>query len=215
MLEHMHEITVPVHLSLGHEHVAVEIAQHFRPGDWWFSTHRNHHHFIAAGGDEQKLWDEIMGLESGVNGGFSGSQAISDASINFHSSAIVGGLVGAAVGAAYALKMDGSQSMVVCCTGDGGTEAGVFWESLNFAALHHLPIAFIVENNGKSVDALLSERQATPLSPRARAFGVLPCDRIVRAMTLARMGHPTFHEAVVTLNCDHINMGRLPPSKVI
>jgi TPP-dependent pyruvate/acetoin dehydrogenase alpha subunit len=211
--EHMHEITVPVHLSLGHEQVAVEIAEHFRKGDWWFSTHRNHHHYIAAGGSEQKLWDEIMGLESGVNGGFSGSQAISDPSINFHSSAIVGGLVGVAVGTAYAIK--GSGSMVVCSTGDAGTEAGVFWESLNFAALYELPIAFIVENNGMSVDSPIRDRQATPISTRAEAFGIDVFDDVDGAMKMARAGIPSLCERKVTLLCDHINMGRLPPSKVI
>jgi TPP-dependent pyruvate/acetoin dehydrogenase alpha subunit len=176
--EHMHEITVPVHLSLGHEQVAVEIAEHFRKGDWWFSTHRNHHHYIAAGGSEQKLWDEIMGL-----------------------------------GTAYAIK--GSGSMVVCSTGDAGTEAGVFWESLNFAALYELPIAFIVENNGMSVDSPIRDRQATPISTRAEAFGIDVFDDVDGAMKMARAGIPSLCERKVTLLADHINMGRLPPSKVI
>ena len=209
----MHEITVPVHLSLGHEQVAVDIGAHYRPGDWWFSTHRNHHHYIAAGGEEQKLLDEIMGLESGVNGGFSGSQAISDPSINFHSSAIVGGLVGVAVGTAYAIK--GTGALVVCCIGDAGTEAGVFWESINFAALHGLPIAFICENNGMSVDSPIKDRQARPLKAKVAAFGVPAFDHVESAMAAARIGIPAFCERKVTLECDHINMGRLPPSKVI
>lgn len=215
LLAHMHEITVPVHLSLGQEHVAVEIGRHFRPGDYWFSTHRNHHHYLAAGGSEQKLWDEIMGLPSGMNGGFSGSQAISDPSINFHASAIVGGLVGVAVGTAYALKMDRSESIVVCCVGDAGTEAGVFWESANFAALHSLPIAFIVENNGMSVDSPIKDRQARSITDRVRAFGIAPFPYVEGAMAAARCGVPSFCERMVTLECDHINMGRLPPSKVI
>jgi TPP-dependent pyruvate/acetoin dehydrogenase alpha subunit len=163
----MKNIFVPVHLCLGQEHVAADIYEHIRPEDWLYSHHRNHGHYFAKGGAEQKLYDEIMGLESGVNQGFAGSQGISDKSINFHASAIVGGLVGVATGTAYALKMDRSKAIVVSVVGDGGTEAGVFWESLNFAALHQLPIAYIVENNGKSVDAHISERQATPLVPRA------------------------------------------------
>ena len=124
----MANIFCPVHLSLGHEEVAADLHQWMQPQDWLFSTHRNHHHYLAKGGDEQKLWDEIMGLESGLNGGFAGSQGISDASINFHASAIVGGLVGVATGTAYALKMDGSKAIAICVVGDGGTEADVFWE---------------------------------------------------------------------------------------
>ena len=207
--EHMHEITVPVHLSLGQEWVAAEMAKYLRPEDWLFSTHRNHAHYLAKGGDEQKLWDEIMGLPSGLNGGFAGSQGISDASINFHASAIVGGLVGVAAGTAYALKMNGSSAIAVCCIGDGGTEAGVFWESLNFAALHSLPVLYICENNGMSVDARLYERQATPLVPRVAAFGVRVCISLDDAFDMARRGIPVFCEFKVTLECEHIYMAAL------
>ncbi|HEY4697763.1 MAG TPA: thiamine pyrophosphate-dependent enzyme, partial [Gallionella sp.] len=128
LLANMKDIFVPVHLSLGQEWVAADIHEYIRKEDFLFSTHRNHADYFAKGGSEQKLWDEIMGLESGVNAGFSGSQGISDSSINFHASAIVGGLVGVATGTAYALKMDGSKAIAVCVVGDGGTEAGVFWE---------------------------------------------------------------------------------------
>jgi TPP-dependent pyruvate/acetoin dehydrogenase alpha subunit len=211
----MKDIFVPVHLCLGQESVAADIHEHIRPEDWLFSHHRNHGHYLAKGGSEQKLWDEIMGLETGLNGGFAGSQGISDSSINFHASAIVGGLVGVATGTAYALKMDKSKAIAVCVLGDGGTEAGVFWESLNFAALHKLRIAYIVENNEKSVDAHISERQATPLVPRAAAFGVRIAGSIEGALQLARSGRPSFYEAKVTLRCSHINMGALEPKDVI
>ena len=211
----MKDIFCPVHLSLGHEEVAVELHKYLRPEDWLFSTHRNHHHYLAKGGSEQKLWDEVMGLESGLNGGFAGSQGISDASINFHASAIVGGLVGVATGTAYALKLNRSRAIAVCVVGDAGTEAGVFWEAANWAVLHKLPIAFIVENNGMSVDSPISERQATPLEPRANAFGLHCCESIEGALRVARRFCPSFYEAHVKLRCDHINMGALLPSQVI
>ena len=215
LLANMKDIFVPVHLSLGHERVAAELHEYLNPGDYVFSNHRNHGHYLAAGGSEQKLWDEIMGLESGLNGGFSGSQGISDHSINFHASAIVGGLVGVATGCAYALKMDKSKAIAVCIVGDGGTEAGVFWESLNFAALHSLPIAYIVENNGMSVDAKIEERQATPLVPRAAAFGLSISGNVQGALQMARSGRPAFHEAKVKLEGHHIYMAGLAPKEVI
>lgn len=215
LLANMKDIFVPVHLCLGQESVAAELHEHLQKDDWLFSTHRNHGHYLAKGGSEQKLWDEIMGLESGINQGFSGSQGISDKSINFHASAIVGGLVGVATGTAYALKMGKSKAISVCVVGDGGTEAGVFWESLNFAALHSLPIAFICENNGMSVDARIDERQATPLVPRVAAFGIRISGNVQGALQMARSGRPSFHEAKVKLACSHINMGALLPSEVI
>lgn len=207
----MDQIMCPVHLSLGHEKVAADIRDHIRPEDWLFSTHRNHHHYLAKGGDERKLWDEIMGLETGLNGGFAGSQSISDPGINFHSSAIVGGLVGVAIGVAMALQRSGS-GVAVCCVGDAATEQGVFWESLNFAALHSLPIAFIIENNGMSVDSPLHERQAFPISQRVEAFGVRRAVSVRDSIDLARKRSPAFYEARLVLRCDHLNMSTLMPS---
>lgn len=215
LLQNMKEIFVPVHLCLGHENVAADLHEYIRREDWLFSTHRNHGHFLAKGGDEKKLYDEIMGLTTGLNGGFAGSQGISDGSINFHASAIVGGLVGVATGTAYALKLDGSKAIAVCVVGDGGTEAGVFWESLNFAALHKLPIAFICENNRMSVDSPIEERQATPIVPRVASFGIRISGNVQGALHMARSGRPSFHEAKVKLECAHIHMANLMPAEVI
>ena len=215
LLDNMRNIFVPVHLCLGQESVAADLHEHLRSEDWLFSTHRNHADYLAKGGSEQKLYDEIMGLESGVNHGFAGSQGISDASINFHASAIVGGLVGVAAGCAYALKMDGSKAIAVCVMGDGATEAGVTWESFNFAVLHKLPVAFIVINNGMSVDSPIAERQATPLVPRAAAFGLRISGNVQGALQMARSGRPSFHEAKVKLEGQHIYMGSLLPDEVI
>lgn len=215
LMANMKDIWVPVHLCLGHEKVAAELHEWIRPEDWLFSHHRNHGHYLAKGGSEQKLWDEIMGLPTGLNGGFAGSQGISDVSIHFHATAIVGGLVGVAAGCAYALKMDGSKAIAVCVVGDGGTEAGVYWEAANWAVLNKLPMAFIVENNGLSVDSPIAERQATPLTPRAAAFGLRISSNVQGALQMARLGRPSFHEAKVKLECSHIYMANLLPKDVI
>lgn len=209
---HMDEIFCPVHLSLGHERVAADIWECIGSEDWLFSTHRNHHHYFAKGGDEQRLWDEILGLPSGLNAGFAGSQSITDAALRFHSSAIVGGMVGVATGVAQALKMDLSRNIAVCCIGDAGTEQGVFWEALNFAVLHMLPIAFICENNGKSVDATIIERQAMPIALRVNAFGVSVQPTVALAIQGARLGIPSVTEQTVVLEADHLNMSTLMPS---
>jgi TPP-dependent pyruvate/acetoin dehydrogenase alpha subunit len=63
--------------------------------------------------------------------------------------------------------------MVVCFLGDGATEEGVFYETLNFAALHALPLLFVVENNGFAIHTPQSARQKNPrIAERAATFGV-------------------------------------------
>lgn len=205
----MGNIYCPTHLCIGQEEVPEALHEVLRPEDWVFSTHRAHGHYLAKGGSEQKLYDEILGLPTGINGGFSGSQGFSDPSVNFHCSAIVGGLVGVATGTAYALK--GTGAVVVCCIGDAGTEQGVFWESINFAALHKLPITYICENNGKSVDSHISERQARPIIHRVKSFGIAITESTKRAVAVARSGVPSFYEAMVSLQCDHLNMATMLP----
>ena len=215
----MESVFCPVHLCLGQEEVPALMYENLQDSDWVFSTHRAHGHYLAKGGSEQKLWDEIMGKESGVNGGFSGSQSFSDESVNFHCSAIVGGLVGAATGVAYALKMDRekyqSKAIAVCCVGDAATEAGVFWESVNWAALNRLPIAYICENNEMSVDAHISERQAMPISSRVASFGLSVVSDVGAVFDLARGGSPAFCEVKTELQCDHLNMATMMPTGML
>ena len=157
ILDNLDKIACPCHLSLGQEAVSEAIHENIQRDDWLFSTHRNHGHYLAKGGSEDKLWDEILGLDSGLNGGHAGSQSICDPSINFYASSIVGGSVGIAVGAALASK--GTGHLVVCCLGDAATEQGVFWESVSFAVVKQLPILFLCENNGLSIDVPIQERQ--------------------------------------------------------
>lgn len=206
----MKNIYCPTHLSLGHEWVADEISKNIIKSDWLFSTHRNHHHYIAKGGDEQKLWDEIHGLSSGLNKGFAGSQAITDKNIRFHSSAILGGLIGVAAGAAYSEKSNKSKNIVLCCIGDAATEQGVFWETLNFSVLYSLPICFVCENNGKSVDSVITERQLTPILPRIASFDVKTFTNVEEAMIYTRTNcSPSFVECKVLLECAHLNMATM------
>ena len=206
----MKKIFCPVHLSIGQESVANHIDKYLDAKDWLFSYHRNHHHYLAKGGSEKKLFDEIMGFKSGINKGFSGSQSINDISINFFSTAIVGGLLGAATGAALALKLNKSKSVVLSCFGDAGVEQGVFWESINYAVLKKLPIIYLCENNGKSVDSKIKERQSGDISLRVKSFGIKCYKSLDKAIVYTKKNKlPSFCEIKLKLKCAHINMATM------
>jgi TPP-dependent pyruvate/acetoin dehydrogenase alpha subunit len=199
--QRMAEFKCSVHLCLGQEAVPEVLHELLQPADWVFSTHRSHGHYLAKGGSEERLLAEIEGHEDGVNGGFSGSQSFCDPALNFHSTAIVGGLIAPATGAALALKLGGSSATVVCCIGDGATEQGAFWESLNFAALHKLPMVFVCENNDLSVHAPRRMRQATPIWARVQAFGLASLEGVEGLRRALSPGFRDYLPAYVEVRC--------------
>ena len=68
-------------------------------------------------------------------------------------------------------------AVVASFFGDGATEEGVFAESLNFAALKHLPILFVCENNATPFTLIKAVGKARRICERARAHG-MPAERI-------------------------------------
>ncbi|MBD5604461.1 MAG: thiamine pyrophosphate-dependent dehydrogenase E1 component subunit alpha [Candidatus Eremiobacteraeota bacterium] len=74
-----------------------------------------------------------------------------------------------AVGAAYAMKLRGESGRAVLASfGDGATSEGEWHESMNFAAVHALPIVFLCENNEWAIS-----------TPRDRQMKV--CDVVEKA----------------------------------
>src|SRR5262249_54899929 len=61
---------------------------------------------------------------------------------------IVGAAVPLAVGVALAAKTLGRKNVAVAFCGDGGSNQGGVFESLNLAAVWRLPVIFLFENNG-------------------------------------------------------------------
>jgi pyruvate dehydrogenase E1 component alpha subunit len=122
----------------------------------------------------------------------------------------LGGLIGVSAGTAYALKLDHSEAISICCIGDAGTEQGVFWETLNFASLHELPLLLICENNGMSVDAKIDERQIGEIKDKVSSFKVSTFDSVTEAVDYVRkIRKPAFCEVKVKLECSHINMATM------
>jgi pyruvate dehydrogenase E1 component alpha subunit len=142
------EIKCPVHLYSGEEAIAAGVCAALSKSDYVFGNHRSHGHYLAKGGDLKALIAEIYGKESGCAKGRGGSMHVIDPEIGMMGAApIVAGTISLAVGAALASKIRKDNRISVSFFGDGATGEGVLYESLNFAALNHLPIVFVCENN--------------------------------------------------------------------
>ncbi len=142
------EIICPVHLYTGQEAVAAGVCTNLRKEDYVFSTHRSHGHYIAKGGDLKALAAELYGKATGCSKGRGGSMHLAQADVGLvGSSAIVAGTIPLAVGMALAFSLRGQDNVAVAFFGDGATNEGVFYESLNFASLRKAPVVFVCENN--------------------------------------------------------------------
>lgn len=142
------KIRCPVHLCTGQEAIATGVCAAIKEDDYVFGTHRSHGHYLAKGGDMRELIAEIYGKETGCSRGRGGSMHICAPEKGMVGSApIVAGTISLAVGAAMATKIRKGNRVTICFFGDGATGEGVFYESLNFAALKKLPVIFACENN--------------------------------------------------------------------
>ncbi|HET6895733.1 MAG TPA: thiamine pyrophosphate-dependent dehydrogenase E1 component subunit alpha [Candidatus Baltobacteraceae bacterium] len=106
-----------------------------------------------------------------------------------------------AVGAAYAVKYRGEAGRAVLVTcGDGTTSEGEWHESMNFAAVHKLPLVMLVENNQWAISTPLHHQMGQPdIYKRAEGYGmpgeqfdgfdpIATYDVVHRAMERARTG---------------------------
>ena len=165
----------PTHLSIGQEAIAVGVCANLTSQDQVLSTHRAHAHYLAKGGCLNSMMAEIYGKASGCSKGMGGSMHLIDTSVGFMgSTAIVGNTIPVAVGLALEKKLTHKKSIACVFFGDGATEEGAFYESINFAIIHSLPILFICENNLYSVYSGLEVRQPVDrkIHKMVRAMGI-------------------------------------------
>ncbi len=121
-----------------------------------------------------------------------------------------------AVGIALASKIRNLDQVAVAIMGEGSSNQGDVHEALNFAAIHHLPFVFVVENNGYAISVPAEkELSVKDVATRASGYGipgvvvdgtdVLACFAAAReAIERARSGGgPTLIEAKVTRLTGH------------
>jgi TPP-dependent pyruvate/acetoin dehydrogenase alpha subunit len=142
------EVYGTTHLYSGQEAVATGVASLLEERDRVAATYRGHGHALALGVDPQRLLDEMLGRESGINGGRAGSMNVNAPDQRLIGSfGIVGGSIAAATGAALGLKRT-TGGVAVAYFGDGAMNQGYVFECLNFCQVLKLPVLLVCENNG-------------------------------------------------------------------
>lgn len=163
-----------LHLYIGEEAIAVGIMDALSPEDAVFTTYRDHGQALARGIHPNRILAEMYGKVEGCSRGRGGSMHLFDTHTHFYGgNAIVAGGLPLAVGMALADKMMKRTRVTVCIFGDGAVAEGGFHESLNLAALWHLPVLFVCENNGYAMGTALEFTESeTNISLKAAAYRI-------------------------------------------
>mgnify|MGYP006079667175 FL=1 len=163
-----------LHLYIGQEAVAVGSVSMLGKDDHIITAYRDHGHALAVGMDFDECMAELYGKKTGCSKGKGGSMHFFAPDKNYWGGhGIVGGQTPLGLGIAYALKYNNKKGACLCFMGDGATNQGPFYESLNLASLWNLPVIYIIENNGYSMGTAESRHSAgDPLARRGDAFDI-------------------------------------------
>src|SRR3989338_7684641 len=99
----------PVHLSGGNEGHIMTVFQDIKPDDWVFTTYRSHYHALLKGVAKEWLRQWILSNKS---------IHVMNKEHKIFTSAIVGGILSPALGAAFAIKLRGGKNKVWTFCGD-------------------------------------------------------------------------------------------------
>jgi pyruvate dehydrogenase E1 component alpha subunit len=151
------------HLSSGQEATAVGVVEALEPDDLLVTGYRCHGFALARGVSPESVMAELFGRSDGCAHGRGGSMHLLDVGRGFYGGwGIVAGQLPVATGLALALVRQGRSQAVVCELGDGAVNMGAWHESLNLAALWHLPIVFLIVNNEYGMGTSVGRASAEP-----------------------------------------------------
>ncbi len=167
------QMKTPMHMSKGEELIVSSIVTVLGENNHYFGYYRSHSLYLSVTENFRSFFGEMYGKKIGQNQGLTGSMHIFTPEDNVKlMSAIVSGTIAPSLGNAYGNLINKKKNQTVCFFGDGATEEGVFWETLNYASKKEIPILFICLNNKLAVDSPINERQSYNLSNVGKIFNI-------------------------------------------
>ena len=144
----------------GHEAVSVGSAYALAPEDIIAPMHRDIGAYFLRGLTPRRVFGNLQGKVTGVSGGRDANiHGMGDLSLN-----IVGYIshipmsMPITLGVAMSLKLRNEAKVAMTYVGDGGSNAGLWHETLNMAALYKVPYVLIVENNQYAYSTHVSDQ---------------------------------------------------------
>jgi len=168
---------IAFHISaIGHEAAQVGAAMALRKGDDWVAPYyRDLAMMIALGFTPKDFMLGVMGKKGDPNSG--GRQMPSHWSMRrlnvISHSSVVGTQAVHAAGVGFAMKLRGDDAVVLSSIGEGSTSQGEWYEAVNWAAIHQLPVIFMVENNLYAISVRQEKQMAVEkVADKAAGLGL-------------------------------------------
>jgi 2-oxoisovalerate dehydrogenase E1 component alpha subunit len=203
---------IAFHISgIGHEAAQVGAAYALRRGhDWVTPYYRDLALMIALGYTPSDFMLGLMGKSGEPTSG--GRQmpshwSLKKANVVSHSAPVATQAPHAA-GIGLAIKMKREDKVVLSTIGEGSTSQGEWYEAVNWAAIHNLPVIFLIENNMYAISVPSDKQMAVPsAADKACGLGLdgrsvdgtdvfAVYEKVLQAVEKARKGEgPTVIEA--------------------
>jgi 2-oxoisovalerate dehydrogenase E1 component alpha subunit len=155
---------IAFHISgIGHEAAQVGAAFAIRRGkDWVVPYYRDLAMVLSLGLTPREFALSVMGKKGDPSSG--GRQmpshwSLRRANVVSHSSPVATQTTHA-VGIALGIKMAGDDAVAITSIGEGSTAQGEWYEGVNWAAIHSLPVIFLVENNMYAISVRQEKQMA-------------------------------------------------------
>jgi 2-oxoisovalerate dehydrogenase E1 component len=168
----------------GHEALYLGLARHMRPGyDWFFPYYRDGALMLGLGVTAKDLLLQAVGsVEDPASAGRQMPCHWSFRDLNVVTQSSATGsqcipAVGCAEAGRYIVRrpeLDATPAhgdeLTYVSLGEGATSQGEFWEALNTACTMHLPVLFVVADNGYAISVPEIDQHPAPVSELVRGW---------------------------------------------
>lgn len=168
---------IAFHISgIGHEAAQVGAAFALERGkDWFVPYYRDLAMMLALGFTSRDFMLSLMGKKGEPTSGarqMPSHWSMPEANVVSHSSPVATQTTHAA-GIGLGIKMRGEDAVVLTSVGEGSTSQGEWYEGVNWAAVHKLPVIFLVENNVYAISVHQEMQMAVErVSDKAKGLGL-------------------------------------------
>jgi TPP-dependent pyruvate/acetoin dehydrogenase alpha subunit len=165
-----------VYLGMGQEATSVGSASQLEKTDYLSMVARNLSAYFYRGVEPRHVMARWFGKDQAPSHGRELGLFLADIEnygiIPYHNGSMAS-WIPAGAGYAMAFKMRRQPNVMLCFTGDGATSPGDFYEGLNFAAIHKLPLVIICEVNQFAYSTACDKQMPVAnVADRASAFNI-------------------------------------------